>query len=125
MTEIESLLDAIKQAKSNEDKAKADRLQYESQLFTILENQRRNVIEGTVKLEEGATITYKMTRTVDTEALTNNYESLSNHAKQVVKWKADLDLKAYRSMQEFDSASFQQLAQYVTTKPAKPSITIK
>ncbi len=62
---------------------------------------------------------------MDTDALQNAWGSLSANSQKAFNWKASLDLKHFRAIQELDPESFGQLAAYVTSKPAKPTITLK
>ena len=115
------LLAALKAAKVAENEAKEVRTGLET---AILELCPTVEAEGIMKLE-GFTITTKMTRAVDTEALQDAWGSLPANAKKAFKWKAEIDLKNYRAIQEMDTESFTTLAKFVTSKPAKPTITIK
>ena len=115
------LLAALKAAKVAENEAKEIRTGLETAIFELCPTVEA---EGIMKLE-GFTITTKMTRAVDTEALQDAWGSLPANAQKAFKWKAEIDLKNYRSIQEMDAESFTTLAKFVTSKPAKPTITIK
>ena len=115
------LLAALIAAKATENEAKEIRTGLE---LEILELCPPVEAEGIMKLE-GFTITTKMTRAVDTDALQDAWGSLPANAQKAFKWKAEIDLKNYRAIQEMDALAFSSLAKFVTSKPAKPTITIK
>ena len=119
--QIKELIEKIKQAKFDENFAKLEREGYETLLFEELTRQKLNIDEGAVKLD-GATVSYKMTRSVDQKILSDYDDSWPDSVKKCIKWKADLDLKSFRGVQEFDKDGFSIISKYVTTKPAKPSI---
>jgi len=109
--------------KKLEDAAKNDRLNIEA---AILAHFPTDKTEGSVTdADAGVTVSYKVTRTVDTEAVQTAWDSLTVNAQKAFKWKADLDLKAFRAVQDMDPQSFTQISAFVTTKPAKPSVSVK
>lgn len=111
---------ALIQAKLAEEHAKAARLEIEESILAHFPTQ----LEGTVT-NEGIAVNFKLTRTVDTAALQEAWASLGTNAQKAFKWKADVDLKHFRAIQELDPASYKTLIDFVTTKPAKPSIIVK
>ena len=115
------LVAELRAAKRAEDVAKSHRTDIESQIVAMFPAQTG---EATVK-EAEFSISYKTTRTVDTEGLQTAWTALSANSQKAFTWKASLDLKQFRAIQELDPESFGQLAAYVTTKPAKPAITLK
>lgn len=121
--ELAVLKTALIQAKAAETAAKNARLEIED---AILAHFPSDKLEGSVtNADFGISVTYKLTRTVDTDALQAGWETLSANAQKAFKWKADIDLKQFRAIQELDQASYDQLVAFVTTKPAKPSVSIK
>lgn len=121
--ELAVLKTALIKAKAAENAAKEHRLEIEE---AILAHFPKDKQEGSVtNADFGISVAYKLTRTVDTDALQSAWEKLSANSQKAFKWKADLDLKQYRAIQDLDPASFDQLAVFVTTKPAKPSVSIK
>lgn len=119
---IQELLSGIRDAKLAEATAKAKRLALEDQVFALCAADAP--VEGTLK-GEGFSITYKLNRSVDTDRLFAAYETLSANAKKAFRFKAEVSLTQYRALEEMDSAGFSTVADFVTTKPAKPSIEIK
>jgi len=116
------LVTALRNAKEEEDAAKKRRLEIEEQIVALFPQDKG--FEGTVS-DGGVSISWKVTRTVDTAALQAAWEDLSANAQKAFRWKADLDLKSYRAIHDFDPAAARALSLFVTTKDAKPSITIK
>lgn len=109
--------------KKLEESAKEDRLGVEAQILAHFPTDKT---EGSVTdADAGVTVSYKLTRSVDTDAVQANWDKLTVNAQKAFKWKADLDMKAYRAVQDLDPMSFAQIAAFVTSKPAKPSISVK
>jgi hypothetical protein len=109
--------------KREEDNAKAMRLEVET---AILSNFPTDKTEGSVtNADFGITVAYKLTRSVDSEGIQNIWNDLSANAQKAFKVKFDIDLKQFRAIQDLDPEAFAELAPFVTSKPAKPSITIK
>ena len=76
--------------------------------------------------EEGkVTVTYKITRKVDTAQLQANWAGLGRNTQNCFKWAADISTAAMRSVQELDNVAYLQAAKFITSTPAKPALTIK
>lgn len=116
------LVQALRQAKATEAQAIEHRRAIEEQIVARYPVPAGG--EGTVKDEEFS-IAFKVTRNVDTEALQNAWATLGTNSQKAFKWKADIDLKNYRAIKELDEPAFNQLSQFITTKPAKPALTLK
>lgn len=123
MKHLNQLIDELKSAKQAETAANLQRLEIEKEIVKRFPCCTLEGIEGDKDM--GLTITYKVTRKVDTEALQTNWMSLPGNAQKAFRWKADVDTKQYRAIQDLDPAAFSQIAAFVTTTPAKPSITLK
>ena len=116
------LVQALRQAKLAEATAAEHRQEIERQIVARYPAPAGG--EGTVK-EDEFSIAFKVTRSVDTEGLQNAWATLGTNAEKAIKWKADLDLKQYRAIKDLDPVSFGKLSAFVTTKPAKPALTLK
>ena len=119
--QIKDIIAHIKRLKADKELLDNDIRVLEEFLFKALEEQKLSKYEGTVKLD-GATVSYKMSRSVDQKILQEYSDKWPDNVKKCIKWKADLDLKAYRGVQEFDQDGFAIISKYVTSKPAKPSL---
>lgn len=109
-------------AKAAERAANEERLAVEQAILALMPEKA----EGTVTDEStGIACTYKVTRKADTEALQNDWMHLSQTVQSAFNWKADVSAKQIKAMQELDPAAFAVAAKYVTSTPAKPSISIK
>jgi hypothetical protein len=119
---ISDLITKLRAAKDNELAAKNERIRLE----TLIENQfaKPNGGEGTHNDEEFK-ITWKLNRTVDTTKVQDAWDTLGQNVQRAFRWKADVDLSYLRALQELDAAGYAQAAQYITSKPAKPSIELK
>ena len=119
--EIKEIIAHIKRLKADKENIDDNIQLFEQILFQKLEEQKLSKDEGTVKLD-GATVSYKMSRSVDQKILQEYSDKWPDSVKKCIKWNAGLDLKAYRGVQEFDKDGFAIISKYVTSKPAKPSI---
>jgi len=119
---ITELTAALKTAKAAEDNAKALRLEIEGKIVALYAKPATG--EGTHNDEEFS-ITWKLNRTVDSEKLSAGYESLPVNAQRAFRWKAEVELKNLRALAELDPVSYSAAAEYITSKPAKPSIDLK
>ena len=116
---LHELVAALAAAKAEEEQARQRRLQIEEEILALMPSKD----EGTVTDKDaGITVTYKLTRTVDTEALQARWLELSAAAQAAFRWKAEVDLRALRTL---DEADYKLAAAYITTKPAKPTVTIR
>lgn len=121
-TPIPVLVAALRHAKAEESAANQRRLDLEAQIvarFVVPEGG-----EGTVKDEEFQ-IAFKLTRKVDTEALQASWAKLDKNSQKAFRWSADVDLKQLRALSDLDPDSAFVAQGFITTKPAKPSITLK
>jgi hypothetical protein len=119
---IPFLVAQLRQARAEEKSATEYRQGLEAQLVSL-----HPVTEGseeTVK-GEGFSIAYKLTRKVDSDALFAAFGDLPENAKKAFRFKADVSLTQYRALSEFDTATFNKVAAFVTTTPAKPTVTLK
>jgi hypothetical protein len=119
---ITELTAALKAAKVAEEKAKADRLDIEAKMVALFAKPATG--EGTHN-DEDFSITWKLNRTVDTDKLSAAYESLPANAQRAFRWKAEVELKNLRALSELDPVSYSAAAEFITSKPAKPSIELK
>lgn len=116
----ETLCEQLIAAKFEEDQAKMRSIEIEKQLAQFVGKKE----EGTDKETYGkyvVTVTSKLTRTLDYPA----YLAIENDIPEgvrCVRMKPELDLKKLRAM-EMVRPGFS--AQFVTTKPAKPSVKVE
>lgn len=109
-------------AKEAETEANTRRLAIEQQMLALLPTQD----EGTATDKDtGISVTYKITRSVDTVAIQRDWQKLPAAAQGVLRWKVDLDTRAYRALSEHDQISTSVLAHYITSNSAKPTILVK
>lgn len=120
MNNIPLLVAALRAAKAVEDDAVAQRKTLQAQLVSLITQPG---LETTFK-GEGFQIAYKLDRKVDAEMLWAAYPTLSLNAQKAFRFKADVDLKAYRALEEFDAPAFKTISAFVTTKPATPTVTL-
>lgn len=121
---LPQLAAAWKSAKSDEQAANARRLEIEEQIVEAFPLG----IEGIETIEDGGykiKVVHKLNRSVDTKALQTRWESLSTFARDVFTWKADVSKPLLVKLQENHPDLYLQVAPFITTKPAKPSIAVE
>ena len=118
---ITELTAALKVAKAAEDAAKQDRLAIEAKMVALFAKPASG--EGTHNDDEFSI--WKLNRTVDTDKLSAAFDQLPVNAQRAFRWKADVELKNLRALSELDPVAYSAAAQFITSKPAKPSITLK
>ena len=118
---IAELTAALRKAKLAEITAKTERLRLEE----LIEKQftKPDGGEGS-HTDEEVKIVWKINRTVDTAAVQAGWDNLTANAQKAFRWKADVDLTQLRALKDLDSAAYAQAAEYITSKPAKPSIEL-
>lgn len=119
---IALLIAELRAAKSAEAMARDIRIGIEEQIVALYTKPASG--EATAK-GDGFTITWSLTRTVDTAALQAGWNTLGANTQLAFKWKAETDLKQLRALQDLDQPAYQQAAQFITAKTAKPAITLK
>ncbi len=120
-TPLPALAAAWLQAKADEDAAKTRRYEIEKEIVAAVPVKDG----GTAKTEVGAlrvSVTTKLTRSVDTDALQTAWASLQPTVQKAFNWKADLSVSALKRLDEQEAA---QALRYVTTKPAKPAVKVE
>jgi hypothetical protein len=119
LNELRALWLAHKQA---EKAAQTERLAVEEAIVALLPSGK----EGTVTDKAtGISVAYKNTRKVDNDALQGAWMSLNTNQQNAFKWKADIDTRHLKGLQELDPGAYQTIAAFITSTPAKPSISIK
>lgn len=119
---IAELTAALRQVKLAEAAAKAERLRIEGLITEQFAKPESN--EGTHNDKEFK-ITWKLNRTVDTAAVQTAWDAISKNAQKAFRWKAEVDLAHLRALQDLDQAAYAEAAEYITSKPAKPTIELK
>ena len=111
-------------AKEAENDAVFARRELEALIINLMpKKDEGSVTEAT---EEGkVTVTYKISRKVDTAQLQAHWAELGRNAQSCFKWAADISTTAMRAVQELDDVSYLQAAKFITATPSKPALTIK
>lgn len=122
MQTLNELKAAWLSAKAAERAANEQRLLIEASILELMPSQA----EGTVTdKDSGISVGFKVTRKADTESLQADWMQLPLKVQSAFTWKADVSAKQIKAIQELDPAAFEVAAKYITSTPAKPSITIK
>lgn len=111
-------------AKRSEDEARAQRLEVEAQIVALVGVKD----EGVTSFENDqfkVKTTGKVTRSVDTGAIQDVWEVLPEEVKKCFKWEAKLDTKEFRHLCSMRDDLASHLNKYITSKPAKPSISVE
>lgn len=124
MKTIQDLVAARIAAKREEDAAVAKRRELDEQISLQLSTGKAEGTESMKFPDIGAkvTVTYKVTRKVDTEALQERWEYLSEEQRAAFKWSADISISALR---KFEGNDLVAVSKFFESKPASPTIKIE
>jgi hypothetical protein len=120
---ITELVAARIAAKRAEDDAVKTRRELDKQLADLLKDPSKP--EGSVSRKEDGfklTVTYKIDRKVDSDALSKEWDKLDEDVRKVFRWKADASVSELRKLEDL---SAKIASRYITSKEASPSITIE
>lgn len=121
---LDELAYLLEQAKDKENAAKAQRIDLENQIASLLSHPP----EGS-KTHTGdwykVTVKGAINRTVDKAGLTENTTIPQAIKDKVFNWKPSINLSGYRYVQNNEPELFNQISEYVTSKPGKTAVTIK
>lgn len=118
---LETLAKQWLMAKEQERTAIEERRKIDRAIAEMMEKKQ----EGTVSIGIGdykAAVTYKMERKVNTDALRKAWQAIPEAAQSAIKWKAEVSVSALRLLSDDERAS---LSDYITTKPATPTVTVE
>ena len=121
---LAELAESIIHLKNIEASAREERIRIEQLIIEKVGTKE----EGTTTAEDGnfkVKTVGKLTRSVDTEAIQTDWENLPAEVQKCFKWKADIDTKNLRSLESMRADLVPLVTAYMTTKPAKPSVTIE
>ena len=124
MKTIQDLVTARIAAKRIEDEAAQKRRDIDEQISLQLSKGKAEGTESMKLPDIGAkvTVTYKVTRKVDTEALQERWEYLSEEQRAAFKWSADISVTALR---KFEGNDLVAVSKFFESKPASPTIKIE
>lgn len=115
---------SLRAAKQMEDAAAEQRLAIERQILLHYADQAKT--EGSITdKDNGITITYGVTRKVDTSALQQAWATLGENVQKAFAWEAKVVIKTLKAIQDLDPQAYGQLAKFIITTPRKTSITLK
>jgi hypothetical protein len=111
-------------AKAAEDEARRIRVAIEDRIATMMQGPAEGVVK---ELAEPfiISVTHKLTRAVDSDALGQQWECLNDKQRKCFRWSADVNLKQLRAVQDLCPEDYKAVAPFVTTKPAKPGVKIE
>lgn len=113
---------AWQEAKALEAKAAQERRAIEDAILALLPSKT----EGTVTdKDSGISVAFKVNRKVDSDALQLAWPSLGANAQRAFKWRAEIDARQLKALQELDATAYSSIAPIITATPAKPAISIK
>lgn len=122
--DITTLIQARIAAKRNEDQAATTRKAIDLQIAELFRPDIEGEGSTSQKFEGLAKVTVKFgtTRKVDTEKLQSDWVELSPEVQACFKFDAELKLPLFRDLPDAGKAS---VSDYVTSKPATPSVTVE
>ena len=121
---IDQLAQAWLDAKEDEEAA----IKRRRDIGALLEAALPGADEGTVSNKTAdlkISVTRKLTRTVDADALSATWGELSENVQRAFKWKAEIVTKHLRALQELGAAELTEVQQFITTKPAASSVSVE
>ena len=118
------LITSLRAAKQMEDSAAAQRLDIEKQILLHYADQEKTDGSITDK-DNGITISYGVTRKVNTDALREAWATLSENMQKAFTWEAKVVTKTLKAIQDLDPRAYAQLSNFITTTPKKTSIQLK
>ncbi len=124
MNQLSSLIADWLTAKEAERAANLRRVEIERQMTQLLPIEGA---EGSVRAEAAGyavRVSYKVTRSVDSEALTSLWQGLDARAKRAFSWKATVKAKELHALQDMAPDIYRTIAGVIETSPAKPSVSI-
>jgi len=124
MKTIQDLVTARIAAKRVEDEAVQKRREIDEQISLQLSTGKAEGTESMKLPDIGAkvTVTYKVARKVDTDALQERWEFLSEEQRAAFKWSADISVTALR---KFEGNDLVAVSKFFESKPASPTIKIE
>lgn len=111
-------------AKAAEQAANKERLAVEAEIAKLVGVAE----EGTTNAETAAfkiKTVGKLTRSLDSDALQTDWDALPDAIQKCFSWDAKLDTKAFRALESMRDDLIPTISKYITTKPAKASITVE
>lgn len=121
ITELAALRVAAKQ---REDDAIAERREIDAALAAAVEGPDEGSasrIDGDYKI----TVTRKLTRKVDTEALQTVWAGLDKKVQDTFTWSAGINTKHLRALQELGASELTAASAFITTSPAAVSVKVE
>lgn len=117
---IQELSEQWTAASKLEKQANAERLAIEGKMLELFVPIPEGTAEcGNIK------VTYKITRKVDSQALREMWDTLSDNSKRCFKWDAKVTLAEFRTLQNTDVQAYVNASKFITSTPAKPTISLK
>lgn len=124
---IERAAAALARAKADESAAQKARLQAEAALLAAIVDPLPT--EGTTRVAAGAykvTVRTSVSRSVDQEKLQELAKKIPEAVgKRLFRWKPELEMRELRYLQDNEPGMYSVLAEAITAKPAKPSVSVE
>jgi hypothetical protein len=124
LKEIEEAADRWLDWKTEEDWARSCRLKAEKALLKLIPQDKA---EGTSTLKQGdykITLTAKLNRTLDADAYHAIVDQIPVDLRPV-RYKAELDLKGIRYLENNEPDTYALIAHCINTKPAKAAVKVE
>lgn len=116
------LITSLRAARQVEEEAAKQRLAIEAQIIA----QYPQKTEGSITdKDHGITVTYGVTRKVDSSKLTAAWNTLDENMRKAFAWEAKVVTKTMRALQDLQPETYAHIASFITTTPRKPAIILK
>lgn len=121
---IEQLSQEWLEAKHAEVQALEKRREIEEEILSMIQTRD----EGTTSETMGSlklSVTFKMDRKVDANGVQEVWNMLPPLVQEAFIWKPDLVLRHARAIESANPEAYKILAQFITVKPARPSVKVE
>jgi len=111
--------------KDQEVQAKAAREKAETELLALVDKRDEGTVRADTDMHKIA-VRYALTRSVDSEKLSEVAPQIPEAiGKRLLRWKPELVTTEVRYIEANEPEIYALIAQAITIKPSKPSITIE
>jgi hypothetical protein len=121
---IEQLLQQYWAAKTNVDRAAEELALVQSAIVSLMPKKEEGTTTGDFG-DSKVTVTYKLTRKVDTSGLTAAWTTMPLDAQKCFSWKAEVATKEMRAAESMNAEAYAAALQHITSSPAKPALKIE
>lgn len=121
---VEALGNQWLQAKAAEDEAHKNRLAIEVELCKAMPGVSQECTNAIDIRDMRVAVKYAVTRNVDSDRLQDAWAGIAKEGQGCFRWKAAVDMKQLRGVQQLRPDVYATIAPYIVAKPSKPSVEV-